>query len=384
MSRFILMSILIAICSNVYSQSDTIKTVNYDKKIDFKTKAPIGLYFNRIEGYTPLLKGEIIFRHINDLSVKSNLNYSTHKNNFTYSISVSYPVLKDKITIGGSYFDNIFSNEHWTVSRLENTVAGIFINKDYMNYYSINGYSFSSQYYINKTISFGLRYIKFNYRDLGDSTGFAKSLFRSNNTYRINPSISEERQNAIEFNIRFNQLKDSPFFGKSGWHTNIIYKTEYGDIKNNLLNISSSLYILTRGLQKIYFSGNLIMNNGSYNHQYLYGLGGIRVMKAFDPYTDIGQDLAYLNIEYQFASHSLNKKSKAMPVLPIIFGEFGKIWDTTEPDDQISNVQHAKLLSDLGIGLIFNKRIRFNLAKQINNKGNWQFSVNLEFPTDYE
>jgi hypothetical protein len=384
MFRSILMSVLIVICSNVYSQSDTIKAVNYDKKIDFITKTPIGLYFNRIEGYTPLLKGEIIFKHINDLSVKSNLNYSTNKNNFTYSISVNYPILKDKITIGGSYFDNIFSNEHWTVSRLENTVAGIFFNIDYMNYYSINGYSFSSQYFINKTISFGLRYMKLNYSDLGDSTGFARSLFRSNNIYRINPSISEERQNAIEFNLKFNKLKDSPFFGKSGWHTNIIYKTEYGDIKNNLLNISSSLYILTWGLQKIYFSGNLIMNNGSYKQQYLHGLGGIRVMKAFGPYTDIGQDLAYINIEYQFADHSLNKKSKAMLIKPIIFSEFGKIWDTTEPDDQINNVQHVKLLSDLGIGLIFSKRIRFNLAKQINNTGNWQFSINLEFPTDNE
>ena len=384
MFRLIIILIVIVICSNIYSQSDSINAVNYDKKIEIKPKIPIGLYFNRIEGFTPFFKGGITFKHINDLNINPELNYSSNKNNFTYNLSVNFPILKNKLLIGGSYFNNIISNEQWTVSRLENTIAGIFSNKDYMNYYSINGYSFSSQYFINKTISFDLKYLKLNYNDSGDSTGFAKTLFKSDNIYRTNPSIFEERQNAIVCGLKINQLKVSPFFGKLGWHTNIIYRREFGDTKNNLLNISSSLYMLTWGLQKIYLSGNLILNDGSYKHQYLHGLGGIRVMKAFGPYTDIGQDLAYINIEYQFANHSLNKKGKGMRIKPIIFSEFGKIWDTTEPSDQFNNVQHVKLLSDLGIGLILDQAIRLNLAKQINNKGNWQFSINLGIQIDNE
>ncbi len=225
---------------------------------------PFGIYFNRVEGYTPLLREEVIFKHANDLSVKGNLPYSTHRNRFSYYLEVKYPVIRDKLKISGSIFDNVVSNEYWTVSVYENTLAGIFYNIDYMNYYSLKGYGFSTQYFFNKTVSIRVNYMKLNYKDLGDSIGFARSLFKSDNEYRINPSVPEEEQDAIIFNLKIDKLRSGLFFGESGWQTGITYKMEYGDIRNHLLNISSSMYLLSWGLQKIYFSGNLIMNKGSY------------------------------------------------------------------------------------------------------------------------
>jgi len=376
----ILLSISMLICRNANSQIDTTK-LGYDKKIDFKTKFPVGFYFNRIEGYTPFLKGEIIFKHIHDLNIKGNLNYSTNRNNFTYSIRLNYPILNHKIKIGGHCFNDIMSNESWTVSRLENTIAGIFSNKDYMNYYSINGYSLPLQYILNNHISFGIEYLHFKYDDLGDSTSFAKSLFKSNNAYRVNPSIFEAKQNAIAFKFVCDRLVDGSFFGESGWYSEVIYKAEFGDIQNNFFSLLSAGYIPTWGLQKIYVSGNLIMNNGDFYRQYLYALGGIKVMKAFDPYTDFGQNLAYVSFEYHFPRYSLSTKSKSW-IKPIVFSEFGKIWDSTETDVMTSNVQHYDLLTDVGIGVILNKLIRFNLAKQIKKEGNWQFTMNLLLPAN--
>lgn len=378
---FIVISFGILICKKADSQIDSTKS-NYDKKIDYLNKVPVGLYFNRIEGYTPFIYEDLVFNHLHDLNVKVNLNYATNNNDLTYSLNVNYPFFKGKVKIGGSYFKNNVSNESWTASRLENTLAGILSKRDYWDYYSVEGYNFLLQCPINKKISFGVKLKWFKYNDLGDSIGFAQSLFRSKHTYRGNPSIFEALQNAIEFNFTLNQLINSPFFGQSGWYSKIIYRRESGDIKNNYLNISSALYIPARGNDKIYLSGNLIMNDGDYKQQYLFGLGGNRVMKAIDPYIDRGQNLGYLNLEYQFSKRQPRDKRKST-IQTIIFSEFGKIWDSTKPEDAAVDVKHIGLLTDIGIGVILDNHMRFNLARELGNAGNWRLSVNILLPSNF-
>jgi len=283
---------------------------------------------------------------------------------------VNYPIFKGKVTLGGSYFDKYTSNESWTLSRVTNTLAGIFAGKDYWNYYDTRGFSFPIRYLINKNTSFELKYIRFDYRDLGDSANFAKPLFRDTKGFRVNPSIEEAKQNALEFRFSFNNISDSPFFGRRGWFSQITLRNEYGDLINRSLNIASGGYIPTWLDQRFYIAGRLIMNDGDYKQQYLYSFGGMGVMRALDPYSNIGQNLGYGNIEYQF---SRILKSKKYWMKPVLFGEIGKIWDSSNVPVL---VEHNDIITIAGIGLIF-REIRFNLARQIEGSGKWQFSLNI-------
>jgi hypothetical protein len=356
--------------SQAYSQKDSIKS-KWIKKIDFRTVMPAGLYFNRIEGYTPFFYEDMVFKSLKNLNVIANVNYATYKNNLTYFLEVNYPISKGKITLGSSYFDSYISNESWTMSRLTNTVAGIFAGKDYMNYYGIKGFSFPIRYLINKKTSLELKYIRLDYESLGDSTSFAKPLFTKTKGFRVNPPIDEAKQNALEFRFSFNNISDSPFFGKRGWFSQIICRKEYGDLVNKSLNIASGGYIPTWLDQRFYIAGKLILNNGDYRQQYLYSFGGMGVMRALDPYSDVGQNLAYGNIEYQF---SRILKSKKYWMKPVLFSELGKIWDST---DVPVTVKHHDITTVAGLGLIF-KDIRFNLARQTGSSGNWKFSLNIK------
>ncbi len=363
---FLLILVLIGAlpCSKAYCLTDSIKSKRV-KNIDFRTARPVDLYFNRLEGYTPFFYEDMVFKNLNKLNVIANVNYAIHKNNLTYFLEVNYPIFKGKVTLGGSCFDKYISNESWTMSRVTNTVAGIFAGKDYWNYYDIRGFSFPIRYFINKKTSIELKYMRFDYRDLGDSANFAKSLFRDAKRYRVNPSIEEAKQNALEFQFLFNNISDSPFFGRRGWFSQIICRNEYGDLVNKSLNIYTGGYIPTRLDQRLYIAGKLILNEGDYRQQYLYSFGGMGVMRALDPYSDVGQNLGYGNIEYQF---SRILKSKKYWMKPVLFSEIGKIWD--------SSVKHNDIITIAGIGLLF-KGIRFNLARQIEGSGNWQFSLNF-------
>jgi hypothetical protein len=378
MVRVISILFTIIICLEANSQSDT-TIANYDKKMDFQPKLkfpfipnPLFLTFNRIEGYTPFIRGDLTFKHLNDLNIFGNLNYSTNKNNFTYSLNLDAPIIKNKLTFGGAYFNSIKSNETWTILEFENTLAGILLHKDYMNYYSVQGYKFSLDYFFNKKISVEAKYLNFNYNNLCDSVDFAKSLFNNKSKYRINPSITPSKQNAIELIFSCNQFRHSEFFGNSGWQTNVTYRLEYGDLKNNFLNISSSIDKFAWGFQKIHVAANLILNSGDFRQQYLYGLGGTRVMKGFNPYTVVGQNLLYINADYYFSS----KRVKAL-LVPIFFSELGKVWNSSNYNISGNVVPNHNWLMDVGIGLDFAHFIRLNLATQFNDIRNWQFSINL-------
>ena len=364
--------LVIAIFSSTYllSQPDT-TIANYKEKAIIGYEG--GLYFNRVEGYTPFLKGGVKFSNMN---ISGGLNYSTNKKAFTYNVDLGYQLVKDKLVVGGSFYDKPASNEVWTISRSMNTLMGILFSKDYMNYYSKKGYEFYSKYIVNEAMSLGVRYSRFDYVDWGSSEGFAKSLFKSKNEPRVNPAITEGTQNSIEFNLTFNKQRNSMFFDDLGWQAGITYKNEFGDFENNMLNISSLAYIPTWGFQKLRLESNLIMNQGDYLQQYLYGLGGLKIMKAFHPYADIGQNLFYADIQYQFAKRS----TKGPWFKPVVFCEIAKVWDSSK----ISNAHHDDILIDAGVMLLSNGLgfggFNVGFAQQICNGNSWRVFVNFEFP----
>ena len=114
----LLITIMFLSFTNANSQQDS-TIANYSGK--FKVTGSGGLYFTRMEGYTPFINGNM---NIGKLNVLGNLNFSTHRKEFTYDFELNYQLIKDKLFVGGSVFDESTSNEEWMVTKMVNTLTG--------------------------------------------------------------------------------------------------------------------------------------------------------------------------------------------------------------------------------------------------------------------
>lgn len=214
-----------------------------------------------------------------------------------------FPYLNDNydFKIGASYRRNTTTNDIWKVNWVENSLASILFEYDYLDYYQVDGISLYAIQRLSPFVQLSLGYRSEEYSSLETTEEW--SLFQAGN-FRFNPPVAETRLNSFVAAIEGGQLANM-YSVPRGWafridaeiseglENDFQFQRYLGDVRVYVpMGYSSSLGMRLRGG---YVSDEAPI-------QKLFTLGGLGSVRAYPQNVFIGTEMLLGNIEYTIAS----------------------------------------------------------------------------------
>ena len=263
--------------------------------------------YNRVEGL--VLGGRLLPLEWGDwenakIYGQAGYAFSLKKPRFEVGAEIRpFPYLTDNydFKLGASYRRNTTSNDIWKVNWVENTIASILFEYDYMDYYQVDGYSFYAVQRLSPFVQFSLGYRSEDYSSLETTEEW--SLFQAGN-FRFNPPVAETRLNSFVAAVEGGQLYNMYSVPK-GWAFRI--DAEISEGLENDFNFQRYLGDVRVYVPMGYQSSLGLRLRGGYVSdeapiQKLFTLGGLGSIRAYPQNVFIGTEMLLGNVEYTIAS----------------------------------------------------------------------------------
>ena len=346
--------------------------------------------YNRVEGLFPRLELTLRPRKNAPLALTGNAGYGTASRRVGWGIRVSFkPSAVRYSQMGFGYFDDTFTNDKWLTSELTNSLAALFLRKDYYDYFRKRGVRAWMQKEFGESLHLRLEWSSARYFSLENQTDW--SVFAYARHFRPNPPVAEGRENRLRLEFILDRL-DNPIFPIRGVYLEGAIEHANGflggpdALENTGFFISFRLFQPGWGNQRAVVTGRFGHRSHSRAPQYLLDLGGVGTLRAYDfkEFRD-RNTLAYVNVTYLFGGDVLGR----LPLewLPFyssfslgLFGETGALWDVGySPPPGKNVVDHPTWKSS--VGLVFSVTgglLRINLGKRLDRSEDaWGVTIQL-------
>ncbi len=202
---------------------------------------------------------------------------------------------------GASYRRNTSTNDLWKMNWVENTIAALLFEYDYLDYYQVDGVTLYAMQRLSPYAQFSLGYRSEEYSNLIINTNW--SLFGATD-FRVNPPVDETRINSLVFALEGGQL--------SGMYTiprgaAFRFEAEVADGFNDVIGFTRYLGDMRFYIPFSYSSSLGLRFRAGYVDddapiQKLFTLGGVGSVRAYPQNVFIGSRMLLANIEYTIAS----------------------------------------------------------------------------------
>jgi hypothetical protein len=207
--------------------------------------------------------------------------------------------LPQQFAVGVDYFNKVDSNDSWLISDLENTLAGIFLHEDFMDYFGRRGVRGYLDFRFNQTHSVRLNVSGHRYEVLQKNSNW--SLLGRDKEYPPNVRTEFPTEPGEELAIRLVAVldgRDNPVFPLSGWYADAQFEVTQQDFDTKGLFLTLKRYQPTLGDQKFQIKLLAGTRSGSRAFQHLLPLGGLGNLRGYREKEFIGDRLLYLNANY--------------------------------------------------------------------------------------
>ena len=329
--------------------------------------------YNRVDGAAPYLG----LRFEDPDSVLPTLyaegGYGFASNRWRYDFGIEQTISRSfPISIGGSVYRRLASDDDWLLTDAENTAFALLVNEDFKDYYEAEGGSLWLKSRPIKPLEFEARY---RYEEtkwlrshhklwslFGSKKDFNRNFGRVYDPYRAY-SITEidSTTNAyLDFTVNFDTREDDMIYSQPAWQGSANLQWSHQDLDSDFDYRRNSVR-LTR-LQPINRRTALIisaMYGGSDGYLPMYKrfyLGGLGTLRGYYHKEFMGSRFWMTNLEYRV---DIPKSDVALSV----FWDAGRITNGTSFSDD-DEVRH-----DLGVGLHFGHDFKINIAKRLDSSG---------------
>ncbi len=216
-----------------------------------------------------------------------------------------FPYMDDdfEFKVGVSYRDNTATNDIWKVSWVENSIAALLFEYDFLDYYNVQGFSAYATQRLSPYAQISAGYRSEDYSSLAKEANW--SLFGGRD-FRFNPPVNEGRMNSVAIAFEGGQL--------SGLHSvprgsAFRFDAEFGEGFGGDFNFSRYLGDVRFYIPFGYGSSLGFRFRGGYASddaplQKLFTIGGIGSVRAYPQNAFFGTRMALGNVEYTIASIS--------------------------------------------------------------------------------
>ena len=356
-----------------------------DKK---KTKYYSPLRYNRVEGLFPALGLKIKNNVDSPLTFFGDFGYGLKSKEVGFNLGLEFKSPSWQIfKIGGKYFEDTFTQDDWIISRLENTLAALFIRGDFRDFYKVQGFSIWTSKDFQEDVHFRLSFWSGEYEEMVKNTKW--SLFGGDKKFRNNPAITAGTENKLRFEWIIDKL-DNPMFPMEGWYLEGAFEKGGdflgGDFDQSGIFVSGKVLKPTILNQRLVVSGRYGYRADSRAPQHLMDLGGISTLRGYN-YKEFqnGNVLTLGTIQYYFNGDILQKLPfQFIPLYSslglVLFMEVGALWNSNGNSFLSSNVSDSPdWKSDAGFSLnVIGDFFRVDFAKRLDrSKDTWAITVRL-------
>lgn len=344
-------------------------------------------HFNRVEAfqlnfgarYTPSLSG--------GLSVYGDLGYGFKNEKgrrwrWNTGLQNRFP---NQLTLGANYFNRVESNDDWLISGFENSLAGIFLHEDFMDYFEKRGVRAFADYRAQQGHTLRFEASGHRYDTFQRNTNW--SLFGRKKDYAANTRTGFPAIAGDELAFRLTAVgdwRDNPVFPISGWYGDAQLEVTTQDFETTALFLTLKRYQPTFSDQKLQIKLLLGARSGSFAYQHLLPLGGVGGMRGYREKEFIGNRLMYVTANYIVGQNWL--RHLPLNYIPIwdgvslgVFAEAGYAWiaDPTNADAGLFDLGEFELndlRSDVGLSIYFAENLlRVDIARRTDRgDDNWR------------
>lgn len=279
-------------------------------------------------------------------------------------------------SLGVTAFDQVYSQDQWFVSTLENSVAGVFLKEDFMDFVGRQGgviyadYRFLQQHTVRAEVA------TYKYDILRKNTNW--SLFGGDKQFPENsrPAVpyAEGRENSFRLMAAFD-WRDNPVFPIIGWYAEGIIEKTSDDFSTTGLFLTVKRHLPTWGEQKLQAKIMFGSRTGSFAYQHLMSLGGIGNLRGFREKEFVGNRFLFGSMNYTFGQALLRKiPLRFVPLWDTlalgVFADAGLAW-VADPADadagllDFGGVGLNDVRSDVGFSLVVSEGLmRVDFAKR--------------------
>jgi len=357
-----------------------------------KTEYYVPLRYNRVEGFSPAFGVRLRKSDESPITLFGDIGYGLRSKDVGLNVGLEFESSSWQIfKIGGQYFEDTFTQDDWVISRVENTLAAVFIHKDYRDFYRAKGFSFWAAKDFQEYFHFRLSYWSGEYESMVKNTDW--SIFGGKTKFRGNPLVATGTENKLRIEWIIDKL-DNPLFPIEGWYLEGAFEKGGdflgGDFDQSGIFISGKILKPTKGNQRIVINGRYGTRSNSRAPQHLMDFGGIGTLRGYD-YKEFqnGNKMTLAAFQYYFNGDILqNLPLQSIPLYSslglVLFAEVGALWNTTGNTifDGIigSNVSDSPDWKwDVGFSLnVTGDFLRVDFAKRLDrSKDAWTISLRL-------
>jgi hypothetical protein len=277
-----------------------------------------------------------------------------------------------RIALGVEAHDFTDSEDDWIIPEDENSLAALFLNEDFRDYYRRSGFSAYLNTNISERVDLKVGYQRDDHITQTKETEWA--LFGRSKNYRDNPAANDGRAVGVfaHFSVDTRNHRTHP---DRGWW--LQFKGEF-----NLPEWESDfdfdrVIVDLRRYQPVGFGKNLDFRlragsgRGVLPAQYLFDLGGLATLQGYRLKSFTGDRMLLGNLEYRIDAG--RSRLHDIPLLGelnlVFFGDAGMAWlaeDNSGVGESFDYFRFDRLNTSAGIGLTDNEgRVRLNFAKRL-------------------
>ncbi len=344
-------------------------------------------HFNRVEAlqlnfgarYTPSLSGG--FSMYGDLGY----GFKNEKNRrwrWNTGLQNRFP---NQLNVGVNYFNRVESNDDWLVNGFENSLAGIFLHEDFMDYFEKRGVRAFGDYRFSQAHTLRFEAGGHRYDPLARNTNW--SLFGRKKDYAANTRTPYPVVAGEELAFRLTAVgdwRDNPIFPISGWYGDAQIEVTRQDFETAAFFLTLKRYQPTIGDQKFQIKLLAGARTGSFAYQHLLPMGGVGNLRGYNEKEFIGNRALYATANYIVGQQWL--RHLPLNYIPIwdaislgIFAETGYAWiaDPTNAKAGLfdfGDFELNDLRSDVGFSIFFAENLlRVDFARRTDRgDDNWR------------
>jgi outer membrane protein assembly factor BamA len=292
--------------------------------------------------------------------------------------------LPNRLTVGAEYFYKVDTNDRWIVNEFENSLAGIFLHEDFMDFFGRKGVQGFLDYQLAQVHTLRAEVGSHRYETLRRNSNW--SLFGRGKDYPPNPRpamsntfhIEEGRETAVRLIAAFD-WRDNPVFPNLGWQAEGYFERTGEDFETNGLFLTIKRYQPTLSDQKLLAKVMFGSRSGSFAYQHLLTLGGLSSLRGYQEKEFVGNRLLLGSFTYVIGQSAFGGLLRRLPLryIPLwetisigLFVDAGWAW-IADPADKdaglfdFGDFELSDLRSDAGISLLVTEGLlRIDFAKR--------------------
>lgn len=349
--------------------------------------------FNRVEGLFLGLGVRLKPPQAEGLRLWGDVGYGFHNEKgerwkWTTGIRKDF-YIPNRLSLGLRVFDEVFTQDAWIISEIENSTHAIFAHNDYMDYIARRGTIGYVDYKLMQLHILRLEIGRYDYDVLNVAPNSNWSLFNRDERYAPNPhpypnfAFSEGTETTVRLMAAFD-FRDNPIFPIIGWYFEGIFEKTFDDFETVGLFLTAKRFQPTFGNQKLKAKLHFGTRSGSFAFQHLMGIGGLGSLRGYESKEFAGNRALFGTIQYNFGGDLLQK----LPLQKIPFWEtlslglfldYGYAW-VADPADvhagllSLGDFSLSDIRSSAGFSLIFTEGLlRLDIAKRLDRSGDaWE------------